>query len=293
MNPKISIIIPVYNNEKYLEACLNTISNQTIKNIEIICINDGSTDNSLNILNSYAQKDSRFKVLSQDNKGQSSARNLGMTIAKGEYMGFMDSDDWAKTDAFEKMYFNAKKFNADISMCAVTTYNEKTFVTNHEDPYTSLNIFPDSFQNRIFSFEETYNFIFRICVSPLNKIYRRKYLEDKKIKFKEGLFFEDNLFFYETFMQTKKCCLLKENLITYRLNSANSTCAKDEKKLDFFKVFEYMEAFLKEKSFYEHLKDYYELHKKNTFNYWLDKIQDEKIKQEYELKLKQLEAANQ
>lgn len=90
---KVSIIIPIYNVEKYLSQCLESIANQTLKDIEIICIDDGSTDNSLNILNEYKNKDKRFVILTQHNEGAANARTKGMKIAKGEYIGFVDSDD--------------------------------------------------------------------------------------------------------------------------------------------------------------------------------------------------------
>ena len=101
--PKISVIVPVYNVEKYLARCLDSIINQTLADIEIICINDGSTDNSLEILNDYAKKDSRIKIIDQTNAGLSCARNAGMQIAQGEYIGFVDSDDWIDLDFYEKL----------------------------------------------------------------------------------------------------------------------------------------------------------------------------------------------
>ena len=92
--PKISVIIPVYNVEKYLRECLDSLLNQTFKDIEIICVNDGSTDGSLNILNEYASKDSRFIIINQNNQGLSAARNNGLNVAKGDYVAFLDSDDY-------------------------------------------------------------------------------------------------------------------------------------------------------------------------------------------------------
>ena len=93
MMPKVSVIIPVYNVEKYLKQCLDSVVNQTLKDIEIICVNDGSTDNSLEILEEYAQKDNRIIIISQENQGQSVARNIALEKATGEYVGFVDSDD--------------------------------------------------------------------------------------------------------------------------------------------------------------------------------------------------------
>lgn len=97
MFPKISIIIPVYNAEKYLYDCLDSLINQTLKNTEIICIDDGSTDNSYEILCEYAAKDNRFIILQQENKGAGAARNKGMEIAKGEFLAFLDADDFLNT----------------------------------------------------------------------------------------------------------------------------------------------------------------------------------------------------
>lgn len=111
---KVSIIIPIYNVEKYLSQCLESIANQTLKDIEIICIDDGSTDNSLNILNEYKNKDKRFVILTQHNEGAANARTKGMKIAKGEYIGFVDSDDWIDLNYYEMLYNKASKEDADI-----------------------------------------------------------------------------------------------------------------------------------------------------------------------------------
>ena len=101
---KVSIIVPVYNVEKYLERCLDSLINQTLTNIEIVCINDGSTDNSGKILDDYAAKDNRIKVIHQNNAGQAVARNNGLKIANGNYINFVDSDDWVDLDFIEKLY---------------------------------------------------------------------------------------------------------------------------------------------------------------------------------------------
>ena len=103
-NPKISVIIPVYNVEDYLEECLDSIINQTFKDLEIICINDGSQDNSLNILEEYAEKDNRIKIITTKNQGLSAARNRGLENITGDYVYFIDSDDYLELTAFEELY---------------------------------------------------------------------------------------------------------------------------------------------------------------------------------------------
>lgn len=108
-NVKISIIVSVFNTEKYLRECLNSLVNQTLKSVEIICVDDGSTDNSPEILEEFKAKDKRIKVIHQENFGPSVARNNALKIAQGDYIGFVDSDDWVDLDFFEKLYNAAKK----------------------------------------------------------------------------------------------------------------------------------------------------------------------------------------
>ena len=113
LTPKISVIVPVYNVEKYLRKCIDSLTNQTLKDIEIILVNDGSTDNSGSIIDEYAKQDKRVIAIHKENGGQSSARNMGLDIAKGKYVGFIDSDDWIELDMYENMYLALVKGNAD------------------------------------------------------------------------------------------------------------------------------------------------------------------------------------
>ena len=114
----ISVIVPIYNVEKYLDRCVDSIINQTYKNLEIILVDDGSPDNCLAICDSWAEKDRRIKVIHKENGGVSSARNSALDIASGDYIGFVDSDDWIEPDMYEILIKNAKKYDADISRCA-------------------------------------------------------------------------------------------------------------------------------------------------------------------------------
>ena len=116
---KVSIIVPVYNVEKYLECCLESLINQTLKDIEIICVNDGSTDNSGKILENYAAKDNRIKVIHQVNGGQAAARNNGLNAVNGKYINFIDSDDWVDLDFIEKLYDAAERNSADIAVASI------------------------------------------------------------------------------------------------------------------------------------------------------------------------------
>lgn len=289
MKPFVSIIIPIYNNEKYLEKCLDSLINQTLSNIEIICVNDGSTDSSLSIVENYAKRDKRIIPITKKNQGQSVARNTGIEIAKGEYIGFLDSDDWADTKMFEELYEQAKNLEADITMCSITTFDETTGEYSTTDPYMTLDLFPKSFENRIFSHNETFDFIFRICVTPWNKIYKTDFLKKNNLKFVQKLNYEDNVFSLATMLNTDKICVIKKPLVFYRKNSETSyshSTKHDKKKLDFFKIFELEEKLLKEKKLYKSdLKKYFKWYKKSTLIYWLRKIETPVIRRIYKFKL--------
>lgn len=181
--PKISVIIPVYNVEKYLRECLNSIVNQTIKDIEIICVDDGSTDGSLDILNEYSSNDDRFTIVIQDNKGPSAARNEGIKLASGDYIAFIDSDDYLfNNDYFEKLYNACEKYNADIAVAGIIRGNNKK-------TYRILKI-----ENEKVATE--YEDKLRICDVPdsnyvWNKLYKKSAWLDAELYFPEKILYED------------------------------------------------------------------------------------------------------
>ena len=182
---KVSIIVPVYNTENFLKKCLDSLVNQTLEDIEIICVNDGSTDNSLNILQEYADKDSRIKIINQENKMQGAARNTGTAIATGEYVGFVDSDDWVDLDYYEKLYNTAKKYDMEIALATnVRVKNgkeKKRLNLTEEKTYISL-------QDKIDVCEQWKN------ECPTNKIYKLSMLRENYIKWPELMYCEDKLF---------------------------------------------------------------------------------------------------
>lgn len=272
-----------------MEKCLSSIVNQALKEIEIICINDGSTDNSLEILQQYAQNDKRIVIINQNNQGQSAARNAGIKEAKGEYIGFIDSDDWADETMFEKLYADAKSFESDITICSVNVYDEKTGKFDTNDPYMTLNLFPKSFKSKVFSYKDCLDFLFRICVVPWNKIYKTSWIQENNLKFCEGINFEDMIFAVETLIKSEKISLVDEPLVIYRKASQTSYSVGnyklDYKKMDFFQIFEQLEKILKENSVYGILKDYFSFYKRNNLIYWYEKIENKEVKKQYYKKL--------
>jgi len=221
VKPKISIIIPVYNIEKYLKQCLDSVINQTLREIEIICVNDGSTDNSLQILQEYSRKDDRIKLFSKENGGIGSARNEGLKHVNGEYIGFVDSDDWIELDMYEKLYEKAEANDCDMVICSAHIFDDIEQEFKFDKPYFTLACFDESFDDIIFNHEQTAGFLFEINVTPWNKIYRTSLIKDNNITFQK-LDFEDNPFFYECFLKSKRVSLVRENLYFYRVNRKGS-----------------------------------------------------------------------
>lgn len=183
--PKISVIIPVYNIEKYLARCLDSVISQTLKDIEIICVNDGSTDNSANILSVYAEKDERIKIITQSNAGISEARNIGIQKASGEFIGFVDSDDFIEKDFYEKLYTSAIKNNADIACSSVIRENEKKKKILIE--YKKEQVATSTKEKFELAHIPEHCYIW-------NKIYNREKLLNSNIKFIKGLVYEDIIY---------------------------------------------------------------------------------------------------
>ena len=224
--PKISVIVPVFNTEKYLSKCLFSLIKQSLKEIEIIVVNDGSTDASKNIASIFAQHDARIIVLNQEHKLQGAARNNGIQQASGEYIGFVDSDDWVDENYFENLYLSAKKFDADIALATnIRTGNGKT--------KKRLNITKEEFITDLQS-------KFDICClwkdsCPTNKIYKTEFLKSNNILFPEGVYCEDKLFSTMAVYYSNGIVTVP-NTFYYYFRNLNSTShnksAKKERKND-------------------------------------------------------------
>ncbi|MCM1265222.1 MAG: glycosyltransferase [Candidatus Gastranaerophilales bacterium] len=183
--PKVSVIVPAYNVEKYLARCLDSLIFQTLGDIEIICVNDGSSDSSADILARYAERDNRIKVVYQENYGMSAARNLGLKYASGEFIGFVDADDFIDKNYYEYLYDAVILNNADIACASVIRENEKKKYTLIE--YTKNECFADvklKFENAKLP---QYCFVW-------NKIYRRDSLVKQDLSFIDGMLYEDMIY---------------------------------------------------------------------------------------------------
>ena len=252
---EISVIIPVYNVEKYLEQCLDSVINQTFKDIEIICVNDGSTDNSRKILEEYKNKDSRIIIVDKENGGLSSARNAGFRVAKGAFVSFIDSDDWVSFEFLEKLYKNITTLNTNISICAVHQFDENTQNIDDSVPYFTLEYFDSSFDNRVFSYEDTKPFLMDVPVMAWNKLYRKSFLDENKAIFPEGLIWEDGPFFFSIYFKTKQVSIIRDFLYYYRINRKGSIIQKGGKSfIDIIDVVELMYNSIKNLSCFDEIK---------------------------------------
>ena len=227
--PKISIIICAYNREEYLKRCLNSVKNQTLKNIEIICADDGSTYNTLDVFIKYANKYHRFKFFTQKNSGPGVARNKAIKMATGEYIMFLDSDDWIELNTCEELYKKVKLNDLDILLFLMKNYSEETG-EYYEDSYYNLTPIPDDFENKVFSHEDISNIIFSISISACQKIYKRSLV--KKVHFAEKLLFEDNPFFWGVMLQAKRMSLLKKHFYLRSRHTSSITSEYDNKYFD-------------------------------------------------------------
>lgn len=251
-SPLVSVIVPVYNVERYLNRCLNSIISQTFKDIEIICVNDGSTDTSLKILKEYQKIDNRIIVINKENEGVSKSRNKGIEVAKGEYIVFVDSDDWINLDMVEYMYNKAKNTDTDIVMC---TYMRE-YINNSKEKVFNL---PDEI---IFEDNNLKYDLYRKLFGPIGyelfkpdgmdslgtvwgKLYKSDIIKKNNVKFVNLDIIgsnEDSLFNIYTFKFASKILFINKPLYHYWRQNENSLTTKYNPNLmkQWHRLFEYM-----------------------------------------------------
>lgn len=247
-NIKVSILVPICNVEKYLTKCLDSIVNQTLKDIEIICINDGSTDNSLKIINEFADMDSRIVVIDKPNSGYGDSMNKGLDIAKGEYIGIVESDDFADLNMFEDLYSLAKEYDAEL-----VKSNYKMYWSNPEKiiEKNQLNL-----TSNIINLKNKDDLV-RSITLIWTAIYKRKWLDENKIRFlpTPGASYQDTSFFYKTVLLANKIILTPKSYIFYRQDNVNSSfkAVNVNKRLLAHREFEEVKKFIKENNFDDYL----------------------------------------
>ena len=234
--PLISVIIPVYNVEQHLRKCLDSVVAQTFRDIEIICIDDGSTDSSPQILREFAAKDERIKIISQTNKGLSVARNVGLEQATAAHISYVDSDDFIHEKFLETLFSVAQKFDADIVGCDFL----KIYSDEELPPYEAVE--PKEYSPALDVLLNRKNFIH---FNVWNKLYKREVIRD--IKFVDGIYFEDWVYNSCVFAEARSFVWVNEKLYGYRISENSIMRSKfNRKKLD-----DYVEGIRQVRKFYK------------------------------------------
>lgn len=218
--PKVSVIIPVYNVCDYLGQCLNSVISQTLEEMEVICVNDGSTDNSLDILKEFAEKDSRITVITQENAGAGAARNNGMRHAHGKYLSFLDSDDFFENNMLEEAYTKAEQLDADFVIYKSDQYNsdhdkfvEVSWAVRESElpPYEP------------FHFRQLTMNIFKVFIGwAWDKLYKREFIEQYQLQFQEQRTTNDMLFVFSALVLAKRMALVPKILAHQRRDAKDS-----------------------------------------------------------------------
>ena len=231
---KVSVIIPVYNVERYLEECLDSVVNQTLEDIEIICINDGSTDNSLDILDTYAKKDSRIKIINQENRGLSASRNNGLKISTGKYICFLDSDDYLELNALMEAYAISERYSLDMCLFKLINFDDITKKQCSEE-YFDMGYLKELVGDNVFDHHVVGEVLYRISVTAHSKLFNRDLIFD--MKFPEGLIFEDDAFFTEAIFKSERVFFLDKYLYNRRLRADSITHANTERFIDWIEIY--------------------------------------------------------
>ena len=259
--PLVSVIVPVYNVENYLRQCLDSIINQTLKDIEIICVDDGSTDKSLDILKEYKEKDDRITILQQQNQYAGVARNNGLKIAKGEYLSFLDSDDFFKPEMLEEMYNKAKEDNSDVVVCEYLRYDN---ISQTVEEHIKIN---EKFITASpFSFKDMPNKLCGIChPNPWTKLFKKELFVKNKLKFDNTICFNDFTCVMTALAISDKIAVINKPFIYYRTNQSSNLTGSISKKDPFSINLQIM------KSLYNNLN---RLNVYDIYKYWFEnKIQ--------------------
>ena len=259
---KVSVVVPVYNVENYLRKNLDSIRNQTLKDIEIICVDDGSTDSSLQILQEYAQMDGRIRIIEQQNAGAGAARNKGLDAAQGKYLSFLDSDDFFEPDMLEKMYRLAEKDQTDFVVCKSDQYH-----TDKEEfvPVSWVVREKEIPPYQPFSHRQMTDNIFKVFVGwAWDKLYLRSFVQEYGLRFQEQRTSNDLLFVFSALVLAKRISVLKQVMVHQRRDAKDSLSKTRENSWWCFHdaLAELKKELEKEQFFKEVEKDYinYALH---------------------------------
>lgn len=256
IQPKVSIILPIYNQERFLQTALDSLSGQTLHDTEYICINDGSTDKSLQILTEQAKKDKRFKIIDQPNQGTGIARNNGLRMAQGEYIGFLDPDDWFEKDALSSLYKEAKEQDCDMLVFDYKKVDEggnllkKVSIAERVQRVFTLT------DGAIFNWKDIKGKLFGgLYFSAWNKLYRRDFVESNKLHFAKCSFAEDSPFVLGATLNAKRIGYSTTPHYNYLIHDCSAIRTNKDQNLCVFKSFDAIKRVLRICGLAEELSD--------------------------------------
>ncbi len=243
--PKVSVIVPTYNVSQYLDECMTSLINQTLEDMEFICVNDGSTDHSLEILQKYAAADQRVKIIDKPNGGYGKAMNVGLDNCTGEYIGILEPDDYVKLDMYEKLYDLAVKNNLDIIKADFYRFvhdEDGKLVKNYNCLTGDTSLY-----SRVIDPAEEPN-VFKAIMNTWSGIYKRSFLEEHHIRHHEtpGASFQDNGFWFKTFCYAKRLYFVERPFYMNRRDNPNSSVHNKEKVFCMNDEYAYIMDFLNE-----------------------------------------------
>ncbi len=274
---KVSVIVPVYNTYRYLKRCLNSLVNQTLNDIEIIVINDCSTDESKKVLDEYEKKYNNILVFhNKTNKGIGYNRNLGIKKASGEYISFIDSDDFVDETMYDKMYKKAKENALDLVICKFHKMFEKKDDLIEIEPDFKIPYFKNT------NLKNSPNLLLDINLAPWNKLYKKELLED--IRFPENLKYEDAIVVVKALARAKKIGMVDEMLNYYLVRSKSETTSMDKRVFDIIAITKEIIEELKNQDYYDDIKKYVEaMTIRNLFRYTIQQKnqKDKKLANEF------------
>lgn len=269
---KLSVIIPVYNVKDYIRECLDSILAQSFDDFEIICVDDGSSDGSLDILNDYKKRDGRIVVINKMNEGSGVARNCGLDAAQGEYVYFVDSDDILTENALELAVNEAEKKQTDILIFGAYSLHKG----KKRNGCYSAKRFPQKYLKGVFSAKDIKKSIFKFPSTAWTKLYKREFLQKNNIKFQEIRIGQDQLLFFHSMIKADRIALLPKNLYIYRRNRTGSaTCCKKKQNYSPIYVFRAIENLLKDEGLFDEYKHVFVGGYFSKATSWLGKFQED------------------
>lgn len=271
--PKISVILPIYNQEKFLPKALASLSEQTLADTEYICVNDGSTDNSLQVMNKHAKKDSRFKILNQPNLGTGQARNNGIKQATGEYIAFLDPDDWFEPEALSSLYKQAKKQNCDMLVFDYKVVDEAGNLIKKNSIAENVKRVFALTDGAIFNWRDIKGRLFGgLYFAMWNKIFRHDFIVAHKLHCADTSFAQDAPFTLGAILNAQRIGYSATPYHNYRIHHRSAIHTKSDKNLCMFKSFDSLKRVIGECGLTEELLSEFDTYMVNRCNKNINRI---------------------